>query len=140
MSKVSELIDFCRGYLGVPWKHQGRTTKGVDCVGFLLLGFKHIGVPINELKGYGRVPDGKKLKEVMDTQPYLESLPTNSEIQVGDILLFKIRKHPQHVGLVTSLNGKLGMIHAYNGGSKKVVEHSLADYWKNKIVGIYRIK
>ena len=136
--RINQLIEFSRSYLGVPWKHQGRTKKGVDCVGFLLLGFKHIGVHIDEIKGYARTPDGKKLKEVMDNQPNLDIV---YDIQVGDILLLRMRHDPQHVALITeSKTAEFGMIHSYNGGEKKVVEHDLADYWKQKIVSIYRLK
>lgn len=137
--RIDKLIEFSRSYLGVPWKHQGRSRKGVDCVGFLLLAFKHIGVHIYEIKGYSRQPDGKKLKEIMDNQPNLYNVGDNT-IHRGDILLLRIRHDPQHVALITESNtSEFGMIHSYNGGQKKVVEHDLADYWKEKIVAIYRL-
>lgn len=133
-----DIIKQARTYLGVPWKHQGRSKNGVDCVGFLVLSFKSIGVPVIDLKGYSRQPDGKKLKQILDEQP---SLNLVNNIQIGDILLLRIRHDPQHVALVTdSKTSEFGMIHAYNGGEKKVIEHDLADYWKRKIVAIYRIK
>lgn len=135
---INKLITEARTYLGSPWKHQGRNKKGVDCVGFLLLSFRYIDIHINEIKGYSRTPDGIALKKIMDEQPNLHKVDT---IEVGDILLFRIRRHPQHVALVTeSATADFGMIHAYNGGAREVVEHDLADYWKQKIVAIYRLK
>ena len=139
--KISELIKKSREFLGVPWVHQGRSIKGVDCVGFLLLAFKHINIDIIEIKGYSRHPDGVKLKKIMDEQPNLRRLKSNEPLEFGDILLLRIRREPQHVAmLVPSTTADFGMIHAYNGGDKKVIEHNYVDYWKNKVVAIYRLK
>jgi cell wall-associated NlpC family hydrolase len=136
---INKLIEEARKYLGVPWKHQGRTMNGVDCVGFLILAFKALDIPILEIKGYSRNPDGVALKKIMDDQPNFIEVP-KSEIRPGDILLFKIRKHPQHVALVVPSNtGDLGIIHSYNGGMKKVIEHNLADYWRTRIISAYRL-
>ncbi len=137
--KVQKIIKFARAYLGVPWVHQGRSKNGVDCVGFLLLAFKSVNVDIIEIKGYSRTPDGKKLKEIMDNQPNLIQVIKN-DLMVGDILLLKIKRDPQHVALIVdSDTADFGMIHSYNGGEKKVIEHDLADYWKRKIVSVYRL-
>jgi len=96
-----------------------------------------LGVHMDEMIGYSRNPDGKKLKEVMDNQPNLS--PVNPPYLSGDVVLFKIRKLPQHVALLTGEPDKLYMIHSFNGGEKKVVEHNFADYWKEKVVSVYRL-
>ena len=75
----------------------------------------------------------------MDSQPSFKKV--NSPYKRGDIVLLRIRKEPQHVALLTESNtSNLGMIHAFNGGEKKVVEHDFADYWIQKIVSVYRLK
>ena len=136
---IDALILECRTYLGVPWRHQGRSRRGVDCVGFILLALKALNIPTVEITGYTRNPDGVALKEIMDKQPSLTSV--SPPYRRGDIVLFRIRKEPQHVALLTeSSTSALGMIHSYNGGEKKVVEHDFADYWKNKIISVYRLK
>jgi len=134
---IDSLIEEARKYLGVPWKHQGRSMKGVDCVGFLLLAFKHINVNIIEIKGYSKSPDGIALKKIMDEQPNLKRV--HYPYLPGDVVLFRIRKHPQHVALLTGTKENLKMIHSYNGGAKKVIEHDFAEYWRNKIVSVYRL-
>lgn len=140
-SKVNNLISECRTYLNVPWRHQGRSRRGVDCVGFLLLALKSIGVDMLEIKGYSRHPDGVELKKVMDNQPNMRMLQPSDKIRVGDIVLFRIRREPQHVALIVPSNtADFGMIHSYNGGERKVIEHDFADYWKHKVVSIYRLK
>ncbi|MCP3899115.1 MAG: C40 family peptidase [Desulfobacteraceae bacterium] len=136
---IGTIISECRSYLGVPWKHQGRSRKGVDCVGFLLLALKESNIPMLEIRGYARTPDGVALKAIMDKQPSLERV--SQPYKIGDIVLFRIRKEPQHVAiLVDSNTSELGMIHSYNGGKKMVVEHDFADYWKQKVVSVYRLK
>jgi len=138
-----EIIKEARTYLGVPWRHQGRSRSGVDCVGFILLALIKSGIKMKEIRGYARTPDGVALKKIMDEEPTTENIKLQDDIKVGDILLFRIRHHPQHVALVTNSNTDvkgLGMIHSFNGGEKRVVEHDLADYWKEKIVAIYRLK
>jgi len=138
---IDKLISESRTYLGVPWIHQGRSRKGVDCVGFILLSFAKLNIPIVEIKGYSRHPDGTKLKEVMDNQKSTRPLLPNEEIKPGDVVLFKIRKEPQHVALVTdSSTYDLGIIHSYNGGMKEVIEHDFAEYWKKKIIAVYRVR
>lgn len=136
-SLIQGLIAEARTYLGVPWKHQGRTKNGVDCVGFLILSFLHMRVHIDEIRGYGRKPNGKQLKDIMDSQPNLTCV--NPPYSPGDVVLFRIRKDPQHVALLTGTKDKLYMIHSYNGGDRKVVEHNFADYWRKKIVAVYRL-
>lgn len=134
--QIHDLVLEARSYLNVPWKHQGRTRAGVDCVGFLLNAFKSIGIVLLEIRGYSRKPDGIALKAIMDKQPALITLRPDEKLIDGDVVLLKIKKDPQHVCLVTDV----GMIHSYNGGEKKVVEHIFADFWKRKIVCAYRLR
>lgn len=140
MTSIDILIEEAKSYLGVPWRHQGRSRSGVDCVGFLVQTWKKLGIQINDAKGYSRNPDGVNLKKLLDEQPSIEEV-LDRKPRIGDILLFRIRKHPQHVALVIPSNtADLGMIHAFNGGTKQVVQHDLADYWKKRIVSVYRLK
>lgn len=136
---IDELIKECRTYLDVPWRHQGRSRKGVDCVGFILIALKSVKIPMLEIRGYSRNPDGVALKAIMDKQPSLYEV--SAPYKKGDIALLRIKREPQHVALLTeSSTSNLGMIHSYNGGEKKVVEHDFADYWREKIIAMYRIK
>jgi len=136
---IDNVIEEARSYLGTTWVHQGRSRRGVDCVGFLLLSFMTSGIKLNDSRGYARKPDGIMLKKMMDGQKSFMTVGKN-DIKAGDVLLFRIRHDPQHVGLVVpSKTAKFGMIHSYNGGEKKVVEHDLADYWIKKIVAVYRL-
>ena len=59
-----------------------------------------------------------------------------TEALPGDFYYMAWVREPQHVALLTDL----GIIHGYEGGPGKVVEHSLDARWQRRIVGAYRYK
>jgi cell wall-associated NlpC family hydrolase len=34
---LNVIVSAARSWLGVPWRHQGRTRQGVDCAGLVVL-------------------------------------------------------------------------------------------------------
>jgi cell wall-associated NlpC family hydrolase len=38
------IIAAARSWLGVPWRHQGRTRQGVDCAGLVVLVGRGLGL------------------------------------------------------------------------------------------------
>jgi cell wall-associated NlpC family hydrolase len=104
------IVSEARSWIGTRFHHQGRLKKlgldkgGVDCIGLVLgvfdtLGINFGGVSIRNFdkKDYAKIPDGKILKE--EFFKYLKEInPT--EVESGDILMFKFDKEPQHVGIV----------------------------------------
>lgn len=57
-----------------------------------------------------------------------------SDIQAGDVLLFRYDQQPQHVALATSVET---MIHSF-APAGQVVETSIGAYWYRRLVGVYR--
>ena len=147
----STIVTQARTWLGTKYHHQGRLKKstqtlgGVDCIGLV------IGV-INELsicddKGcllskhdqtdYSMHPEGSKLVDAIAEHM---DLVQPSEMQVGDVLLFKFWKDPQHVGILSEYpTGGFGLIHC-NSTSNTVVEQPLNDTWKKMITHVYRFR
>ena len=39
-------------YLGIPYRHRGRSLKGLDCWGLVVLVYKDFGIDILDLKSY----------------------------------------------------------------------------------------
>jgi cell wall-associated NlpC family hydrolase len=146
-----QIISAARSWLGTQYHHQGRlkrnssTQGGVDCIGLIIGVAKELGLKSKTGKylaefdetDYLAVPDGVSLKRFLDTH----LVPVRKEkIKPGDVLLFKIFKHPQHVGIATDYDERhLGIIHCYSG-SGKVVEHVLSDSWQRMLVSGYRFK
>lgn len=129
-----DLQTAARQYLGVKFHHQGRQPWALDCGGLLIIAANDLGVTLSDVSGYSRMPDGVTLKATMDKQ----LTKVNRKPQPNDILLMAFRHNPQHIGIVTDLNGKLGIIHAFEG-VKEVTEHILDDVWLKRIKAVYTL-
>lgn len=153
MRKITQqqIISQARTWLGTKYHHQGRLKKsargdgGVDCIGLV------IGV-IDELKisdgegnslvnadetNYSMYPESGRL--VKSIQQHLQRVPIE-RMQVGDVLLFKTFRDPQHVGLLSDYpSGGVGLIHC-NSSAGKVVEQPLSMAWVKMLAHVYRFK
>ena len=134
-----------KSWVGTPFHHQGRKKGlGVDCIGLIVgvaneLGIKCEGGKLStyDSTDYSNHPAPGQLESVMDK--YFNKI-TKQELLDGDILMFRIKKYPQHVGFFVKLNdGRDGIIHAHRNPDK-VVEHGLNNSWWNMFVQAYRFK
>jgi cell wall-associated NlpC family hydrolase len=144
-----QIISAARSWLGTQYHHQGRlkrsheTSGGVDCIGLIIGVAKELGLRSKTGKllaefdetDYSPQPDGVSLARFLETH----LIPVKKEkIKPADALLFKIFKHPRHVGVATNYNNDhLGIIHCYSG-SGKVVEHVFSESWQRMLVAGYR--
>ncbi|MGM0739747.1 MAG: C40 family peptidase [Bacteroidota bacterium] len=127
-----------RSWIDTPYRHQGRSRRGVDCAGPLVLIAQAIGIgdQFNDQLIYSTNPETFSLKQQMDS---VLAQIGKDEIRPADVLLFKIDVHPQHVAIVTDYkNGGLAMVHCYSR-IKRVTEHRLAQIWLSRLVQAYRI-
>ena len=82
------------------------------------------------------MPDGDMLRAVCDEN--MTSIAV-SEMQPGDVLLFRFDQYPQHLAIVGDYPaGGLSIIHAF-AQSRKVVEVRLDERWISRIVAAYRL-
>lgn len=121
------IVDAARRYLGVRYRHQGRSLAGMDCAGLIVRVAQDLGIKAIDMEGYGRTPDGNALKETLGSQ----AIPVRFHHR-GDILLMRFDSDPQHLAIVT----EYGMIHSY-AGARKVVEHRIDEQWAKRIVAAY---
>lgn len=138
MTTPIKMLEAIKLYENTKFHHQGRVRGvGVDCAGLLVCAARDAGYQkVPDLLGYRRSPDGKTLEELLGG--YLVPVPDGEELQLGDILLFKLDgTRPQHLGIVTRLNPHY-MMHAYSV-SRKVCEHRIDDVWFNRLVRAYRL-
>lgn len=149
MISGKDIVAEARTWLGTKYHHQGRLKKsyasngGVDCIG-LIMGIatelRLVGADGKLLAefdetSYSPHPDGVRLKQFLDL--HLKTIDTN-QIKLGDVLLFKLFSHPQHVGIASNyFSGGIGIIHCYSG-SGQVVEHYLSAAWQKMLVAAYR--
>lgn len=152
MSHFGDLVvTQARTWLGTKYHHQGRLKQsvncagGVDCIGLVIGIINELGICDNngyllskyDHNDYSRQPQTTKLAECFDL--YLDEVDI-ADIKSGDVLLFKLWKEPQHVGIVSDYpTGGFGLIHC-NSSSGSVVEQPLSDTWVKMITNAYRFK
>lgn len=116
---VSEARLYVR--LQTKWRHRGRSTVGVDCVGLVIVVAEAFGIKLQDQPGYSRLPNGT-LKQHLDAN--LISRPGASP-KKGMIAVFRDGTERMHVGIVSErFGGKPYVIHATTA-RKKVVEEPL---------------
>lgn len=132
MITSSDLIKNARRYIGVQYRHQGRTRFGLDCLGLVLLALWDCGLEIaHDTPTYSPQVDSALLLSALD--PHTE---ITQAIKPGTLLIFRISKTPQHLAIATGVNT---IIHAYQGGPMRVVEHELVLWWAQRIAQIRTI-
>ena len=125
-----ELIEYAKTLIDTPYIHQGRLPHvGLDCLGVVLAIANHFNLSFYENISYSRYGDGVEL-----IQEFENNLYRTTEPLLGDVLIFKFRNVPSHVGILSELNGHPSLIHAYSTQGK-TAEHNLDsdDWWSSKI-------
>ena len=122
-------------YIGVPFLHRGRTTRGLDCVGLLILCAIDCGYDQYKEFAYGREPRNSILEGVL-ADHFGE--PVDRPPQINDVVLMRLRKggEPSHVGIITTHPHGLGIIHAY-GEIERVVYQRFTKSMAARIAGVY---
>ncbi len=123
-------------YMGVPFRHRGRTHNGLDCAGLLVRTALDMGIKVTDMRVYGREPykDGLYNFLVANCGPPVDRPP-----QVNDILLLRHKSmvDPSHLALVAPHpEGGLAMIHTY-GELGHVTMHRIDDDWASRIAAIF---
>lgn len=110
-------------FLGVPFRHRGRTENGLDCVGLLVLVGRELGVDVRDVRLYGREPTSDLLGQVF--RDHLgEPKPASSPLEIDDILVLQLpgQVRDGHAGLVVPHPYGLAIVHSYAEAGKVVVQ------------------
>jgi cell wall-associated NlpC family hydrolase len=122
-----------RELLGAPYRHRGRSERGVDCIGLVVYALAPLR-DLHDRRVYSPAPDGVQLRDAL-TAHFGDPV---SDLQPGDVVLMRWHQHPNHVALVTDYpTGGLALLHSY-AQAKHVVEHRLAEPWPRRIVAGWR--
>lgn len=91
----SRVVSQARDWLGTPFRHQGRSRYGVDCVGLVLCVYQDLGITLPDDPVYQR--------EVRDDRLYTICQDQFSEVgtaKIGDVLQFHVEGFPTpHVAI-----------------------------------------
>lgn len=114
----------------MPFRHQGRTRQGVDCVGLPIVVLEGLGVLPRAFRevGYSRLPTGELMAHVMSWCRPLEV------VQPGALLILAWNVNPAHAGIATGEN----IVHAYERVGK-VVEHGFRAHWPSRLHSVWAL-
>jgi len=131
-TEIEKMIAAARACLGTPFHHQGRTPQvGLDCIGLTVVALGATGVEVRDRTDYAHRPNGASLLAALKEHGGQQV----ERIEAGDVLVFRYDHQPQHVAIATS---EKTMIHSF-AIAGRVVETEIGDYWKRRLVGVYRI-
>lgn len=131
-AKADKVISLARECLGTPYRHQGRSCGvEMDCAGPLVHIFKAMGMKFYDPKAYSGRPYKGRLEQILDKQPHLQRVK-NNELLAGDLVVFRIKSAPQHLGIFTGEN----VIHAY-ADLGRVTEQPFTP-WLPQLKRVYR--
>lgn len=123
---ADQLIASARSLQGVPFRHQGRTRFGVDCIGFVLLACEEAGLDLHKVikhipTRYGRSPDVPSV-EILSKHCARVYKPVP-----GCVLVFRFHTEniPRHFGIFTGD----AVIHADGTSRKQVIAHGYRAQW-----------
>ena len=127
-------------YLGVPFAHCGRSRRGLDCVGLMVLVGLEWGIDVQDSPYYGREP--ARNNNSFQLRDYLERYlgpPVERPYGVNDVVLMKLRPRfaPAHVGIVAPHEHGLGLIHSY-GAIGKVVLQRIDERRHSQIIEVFQ--
>lgn len=112
MTTRARIVAEALSWEGVPFRHQGRSRSGVDCVGLGICVGRALGLLGDyDILNYRRNADGADLLREFRGQMGREK-PINRAAE-GDVLLFRDRQFTVHVGIVIDVAPRVQIIHAY---------------------------
>ena len=126
-----------RAYLGVPFRHQGRSAAtGIDCVGLLVLAANDCGhSTVADRTDYGRDPVNGMLEAQL--RAAFGAPVAVATMQPGDVAAIAFMGAVRHVGVIGEHPDGLSLIHT-NSAVGRVTEARIDAKWAKRIVSIYR--
>lgn len=141
---MSALVESARKYLGVKFRHRGRTSYSLDCAGLPWRAYADLGHVLPDVKIYGRDPsaDEQSLPDRAAAalgEPIAIGPVVMADLQPGDVVIRRFDIYPHHVMIIgdAPYAGELTVIHAC-GLEGKVVEHRLDDRLVESITHVFR--
>jgi cell wall-associated NlpC family hydrolase len=128
-----QVVDTAREWIDTPFRHQGRTKAGVDCVGLCVLTAQKLGLSSYDLPAYPDTTHRKIFLKSFDENAV--HVPINNA-QPGDMVVFVDFVNPCHVGILTERHGQLHVIHAV-AKMRKVCETPYAGEWQSRAIAAY---
>ena len=128
-----EIVTEARLWLGTKFRHNGRTTDGIDCVGLVSAVFGAV---------LGQAVDGPAAYEQRPTSRFAFSAIVRVATRIdaadagpGDVVQMRYGGRSVHFAILTPV----GVIHSA-ANSRKVVEHAMPRTDEGQVVAYWRMK
>ena len=134
--KRRDIVAEARKWIDVPYRHQGRGRRGLDCVGLLVEVAAGLGHPVNAPTAYSSSPQGHQLLDPCNDQ--LWKPERQDRLIPGDLAVFWgwHPSEPQHFAFIGENSGRLTIIHSFSKFAK-VVEQQWNRHWETKFHCLY---
>ena len=135
----AEICTAARQFIGCPWRHQGRSREGVDCLGLVLLVAHELALTDFDTRDYARqAKDESMLEQCREHLIEIQRV----EARPGDVPVMRFGTN-RHIGFFGDyVHGGLSIIHAFSHSPRKVVEHRFSDDWlrgyKASLLAVFR--
>lgn len=118
--KREDVIQTALTWSEVPWRHQGRTRRGIDCAGLVLNVGNDLGLMDYHVNNYPRNTNRDHFVN------HFHNFGTKKQLkdrQRGDMILFRDGIYACHCGILdTDKHGNEYVIHAYQVRGKTIRE------------------
>lgn len=129
---------------GTPWRHQGRSREGMDCLG--LAKFAYAAYGIRDESNYSQDPSDGTLERGISERfgppvavgRVLKGV-TEEVLRVNDLVAMAFPRVVRHVGIVGDHPDGLSLIHT-DAMLKRVTEHRLDIHWLRRIRFVHRLE
>jgi cell wall-associated NlpC family hydrolase len=125
----------------VPFRHQGRTLRGMDCIGALVWAVRAAGLEVDDRTDYGHMPSASRKLAQSLTEHFGEPVLRRAkpeDLQVGDLLAMAWGvAGDAHVGIVGDHKHGVSIIHSH-ANAKFVVEQRIDALIAARITGVWR--
>lgn len=136
MTLARDVVEAARSFIGVAYRHQGRTRAGLDCIGLNVAIAIQLHLPAHDFSAYAPTPDPVAL--LREVSKGMDSVATRDGLAPGHSLMFRLTAHgpPQHFAILTE-DGT--MVHALST-TGSVVEVTFDRMWQRLLCGAWAFK
>lgn len=120
----------------VPWRHQGRSRMGIDCIGLVIKVAHGLELSSFDTADYDRRPDGVNF--LLGFQTHMDRVRPGTE-RGGDVVVMRDDRLPCHCGILVPFRGSTYLVHAA-AKRKKVVVEPFIDKLITRRIAVFRYR
>jgi len=121
-----ELVRVARTWIGVPFRHQGRDRKGIDCIGLPIAILAELAIVVPEfelLTDYPRVPQTGDFE-----RRFLHVCTPLPKPVPGCAIVMKWERSLMHLAIYTDTDTVIHVLQRHNA----VIEHGFRGMWRTR--------